>query len=471
MRRKPKDWAADRPRPDRVLSDLGAARTPRKRKLVWVTAEGARRRARTRCEPGETVPRRPGLGDRRRRPSRSASSTCRRHVRALRASCSFPTDARLRKLTPRASRQIRPSNAQKPPAGHAARDAGPGRQDQARLLHRAREPHLRPDPRRRPARRRRPEARRCSARRSRRTRTRSPSASRCSTTSTRTPRPRSTATSGPRPRAVSDYVVEELAPELRRPQAALRLRRLLGHLARRGLPVRPGREAGHLLVQLRRGDRRRRAAARTTTARPRRPSRSSRSSQVRPRHDARVPAAVPRGRRHGAGCFPNDASSGGVDVVLSAGPGPTSRSTTRRCRSRRRPDAERRLDAQSRFDCFKQRFDQQLAAGRRARSSTTSRSPTTTPRAPRPGRRTPNAMIAENDWALGEIGRPDLELADLEGVADPRDRGRLAGRRRPRRRAPDPRVRDQPVRRSAARWSTRATTSSRSSARSRSRSG
>ena len=66
----------------------------------------------------------------------------------------------------------------------------------------------------------------------------------------------------------------------------------------------------------------------------------------------------------GAGCFPNDASSGGIDEVLSAGPGPTSRSTTRRCRSRatarrrRRPDAT----AQSRFECFKQKFEQQLAA-------------------------------------------------------------------------------------------------------------
>ena len=71
-----------------------------------------------------------------------------------------------------------------------------GRADQARLLHRAREPHLRPDPGRRRARRRRPQA--DALRRAAITpnATRSPSASRCSTTSTRTPRPRSTATSG-----------------------------------------------------------------------------------------------------------------------------------------------------------------------------------------------------------------------------------------------------------------------------------
>ena len=74
-------------------------------------------------------------------------------------------------------------------------------------------------------------------------------------------------------------------------------------------------------------------------------------------------------------------------------------------------------------------------------------------------------MIADNDLALGRDRRPDLALADLGAVADPRHRGRLAGRRRPRRRPPDPRVRDQPVRASAARSSTRATTSSRSSAR------
>ncbi len=84
-------------------------------------------------------------------------------------------------------------------ARHADHRARPGPEDQARLLHRAREPHLRPGARRRPARRRRPLAHPLRRSASRPTPTRWPGASRCSTTSTRTPRRRSTATSGPRP--------------------------------------------------------------------------------------------------------------------------------------------------------------------------------------------------------------------------------------------------------------------------------
>ena len=51
--------------------------------------------------------------------------------------------------------------------------------------------------------------------------------------------------------AVSDYVSKNWHANYGGRGAAVRLRHLLGHLARRRLPVRPGREAGHLVVQLR----------------------------------------------------------------------------------------------------------------------------------------------------------------------------------------------------------------------------
>ena len=57
--------------------------------------------------------------------------------------------------------------------------------------------------------------------------------------------------------------------------------------------------------------------------------------------------------------------------------------------------------------------------------------------------------------------RPDLALVDLDLVGDLRRRGRLAGRRRPRRRAPHAGRRDLARTRSAARSSATATTSSR----------
>ena len=198
---------ADRPRARSASYPRGRAR-----RRASASSSGSRPRAwasgRTRCSRARPIPRDPGSATDDAPESFRFKYLPVVHVRPLRRSSPFPTDARLRKLTPRAVAPDPAVNAQKPPAGTPAHDARPERQDQARLLHRAREPHLRPDPRRRRARRRRPEARRCSARRSRRTRTRWPSASRCSTTSTRTPRRRSTATSGPRPAAVSDYVVK-----------------------------------------------------------------------------------------------------------------------------------------------------------------------------------------------------------------------------------------------------------------------
>ena len=105
----------------------------------------------------------------------------------------------------------------------------------------------------------------------------------------------------------------------------------------------------------------------------------------------------------GAGCFPNDASSGGVDVVLSAGPGPdievydSTLPQPGHGQTQQAPDAS----AQSRFDCFKQKFEQQLAEDAVPQFTYITYANDHTA-GTTPGRRTPNAMIAENDWALGE---------------------------------------------------------------------
>ena len=105
----------------------------------------------------------------------------------------------------------------------------------------------------------------------------------------------------------------------------------------------------------------------------------------------------------GAGCFPNDASSGGVDVVLSAGPGPDVEvydSTIPQPGDGQTQEAPA-ASAQSRFDCFKQKFEQQLADNAVPQFTYITYANDHTA-GTTPGRRTPNAMIAENDWALGE---------------------------------------------------------------------
>ena len=78
--------------------------------------EGARRRAQ---------PERPEPASRRTTPTTTstASSTCRRSSRGAAASSSFPTDAKLAPLTPRAARQLRPVER----AGGARRHADPRR--------------------------------------------------------------------------------------------------------------------------------------------------------------------------------------------------------------------------------------------------------------------------------------------------------------------------------------------------------
>ena len=96
------------------------------------------------------------------------------------------------------------------------------------------------------------------------------------------------------------------------------------------------------------------------------------------------------------GCFSNDASSGGVDVVASAGPGPDLE-----VYDSSRP-AGAPLNSVSRFDCFRTRFLTQVAtssvpAFNYLTFSNDHTAGTT------PGQRTPRAMIAENDYALGQL--------------------------------------------------------------------
>jgi len=96
------------------------------------------------------------------------------------------------------------------------------------------------------------------------------------------------------------------------------------------------------------------------------------------------------------GCFSNDASSGGTDVILSAGPGPDIEVYDSSLPEGAPPNSI------SRFDCFRTRFNQWVAQGNVPKfvyaTFANDHTAGTTP-----GQRTPNAMIAENDWALGQI--------------------------------------------------------------------
>ena len=90
-------------------------------------------------------------------------------------------------------------------------------------------------------------------------------------------------------------------------------------------------------------------------------------------------------------CFSNSASSGGTNVI-----------TRQEVFDSSRPAGANPLTTESRFECFKQRFQGQLA-----QNAVPAFNYLTLPNdhtaGTMPGRRTPNAMIAENDLALGEI--------------------------------------------------------------------
>lgn len=96
------------------------------------------------------------------------------------------------------------------------------------------------------------------------------------------------------------------------------------------------------------------------------------------------------------GCFSNDASAGGTDAILSAGPGPDVEVYDSSLPDGAPPNSL------SRFDCFRTRFNQWIGQGNTpnfvyATFANDHTSGTT------PGQRTPFAMIAENDWAVGQV--------------------------------------------------------------------
>ena len=136
---------------------------------------------------------------------------------------------------------------------------------------------------------------------------------------------------------------QELAPELRRPRAALRLRRLRGHLAGAGLPLRPGREAGHLVLQLRRGGRGRRAAV--PGQGPQRADDLAKVAQevrqVRPRRAA-ARALLPERRLLRSACNAAHRGSEVYDSSLPPGALPPARSRASTASGRSSPRSSRR---------------------------------------------------------------------------------------------------------------------------------
>jgi YVTN family beta-propeller protein len=95
------------------------------------------------------------------------------------------------------------------------------------------------------------------------------------------------------------------------------------------------------------------------------------------------------------GCFPNDASSGGIDEVYAAA-GQDVEVFDSSLPAGARPGA------MSRFECFRNRFNGWLATNSVPQFvyATFANDHTA---GTRPGRRTPKAMVAENDYALGQI--------------------------------------------------------------------
>ena len=91
-------------------------------------------------------------------------------------------------------------------------------------------------------------------------------------------------------------------------------------------------------------------------------------------------------------CFSNDASSGGVNVI-----------TQQEVFDSSRPPGANPLNTESRFQCFEQRFNQQLASPAGVPAFNYITLPNDHTAGTTPGARTPEAMVAENDLALGEV--------------------------------------------------------------------
>ena len=125
-------------------------------------------------------------------------------------------------------------------------------------------------------------------------------------------------------------------------------------------------------------------------------------------------------------------------------PSARTRSPGRRCSTRASRRARR--PARSRASTASASASRRRSRPARCRRSTTSCMTNDHTRGLEPGARTPQAMMADNDLGARADRRPDLALVDLVVVGDLRGRGRLAGRRRPRRRAPHAGSRDLALR-------------------------
>lgn len=90
-------------------------------------------------------------------------------------------------------------------------------------------------------------------------------------------------------------------------------------------------------------------------------------------------------------CFSNSASVG-RNVI-----------TSQEAYDATRPPGVNPLNTESRFDCFRQRFELQLASPAGVPAFNYLTFPNDHTEGTSPGRRTPNAMIADNDYALGQV--------------------------------------------------------------------
>ncbi len=116
VKRRSKAWAlAGRVPVGSYPVDVDA--TPRRRKLVWIAAKGL------------------GVGPNLNGPNPNSPNDSDDHINTFgylpsivtgqSGIASFPTNSALKRLTPRASRQVRPSNGERPPAGTPIRTGGP----------------------------------------------------------------------------------------------------------------------------------------------------------------------------------------------------------------------------------------------------------------------------------------------------------------------------------------------------------
>jgi DNA-binding beta-propeller fold protein YncE len=394
--RRPKDWSLIGRVPTASYPTWAGA-TPRRKWLVWVTAEGAGSGPNSLRE-GESVPRDTGSST-----GGAPESFWFKYLPSYTFGRSgilrFPTDARLRKLTPRASRQIRPANGQKPPAGTPLKDPAEGGKIK-HVFYIVRENRTYDQ------------------------------------------------IFGADPRGDGDPKLELFGEEITPNAHALAKRfPLLDHVyanseasidghfwtsaaavsdyvsknwhqnyAGRGRPYDFGvysvtwPAAGFLFDQAEKqgiswfnfGEAI--AGVVPLSDADRRPDETERVAAKFAKSDLGTLPGPLRVPGSGAGCFPNDASSGGIDEVLSAGPGPDIEVYDSRIprpgdgtKTQTAPPAT----AESRYECFERRFNQQVADDAVPQFTYITLSNDHTAGV-RPGRRTPNAMIAENDWALGE---------------------------------------------------------------------